>query len=620
MDPLSSIQNPCPGSIQGATPTHLFLTLINTLFAAQCRFNMADRYPEDHSKRIKDGDRFDFIVVGSGAAGSALANKLSENGRYDVLVLEAGGIPSTTSEIPSLLFSLQDTPEDWQYKTAPSPHNCLGFKDKTCVYPRGKLLGGSTSINAMLYVRGNRRDYDNWAKLGNPGWDYESVMKTFKSFENVDEGLLKGSTDYGREGYLDISRYESDEPIKESIKGAVQELGYKITNAEANLGYFDSLSIVKNGVRQNAGKSFLGKVKDRKNLFVSMNSQVTKVIIEGKVAEGVEVKIGDNILTIKAKKEVILSAGTIGSSQLLMLSGVGPQQHLKDLGIEVIEDLHVGENLQDHCIYPGFMFKLDNNAVNQHHPYHIIDELHKYFMYQKGDLAGISITNFMGFINTKNDSEYPNLQFHHVLEPQNDNYLLREIIRCAKFDDEVAKSKIEANKVAPTANFYPILLNPKSTGTILLNSKNPLDKPLINPNYFTDEYDEDINLLLEGIRFSEKILQTDSFKKLNPQLIDLKIPNCKAHKFQSDEHYKCALRNLGTTLYHPVGTCKMGPKSDPTSVVDPRLKVHGIQNLRVADASIMPKITSGNTMAPSIMIGFKAGDIILEDLNRKTEL
>ncbi|CAH0548920.1 unnamed protein product [Brassicogethes aeneus] len=617
MDPLSSIQNPCPGSIQGATPTHLFLTLINTLFAAQCRFNMADRYPEDHSKRIKDGDRFDFIVVGSGAAGSALANKLSENGRYDVLVLEAGGIPSTTSEIPSLLFSLQDTPEDWQYKTAPSPHNCLGFKDKTCVYPRGKLLGGSTSINAMLYVRGNRRDYDNWAKLGNPGWDYESVMKTFKSFENVDEGLLKGSTDYGREGYLDISRYESDEPIKESIKGAVQELGYKITNAEANLGYFDSLSIVKNGVRQNAGKSFLGKVKDRKNLFVSMNSQVTKVIIEGKVAKGVEVKIGDDILTIKAKKEVILSAGTIGSSQLLMLSGVGPKQHLKDLGIEVIEDLNVGENLQDHCIYPGFMIKLDNNAVN---PYHIIDELHKYFMYQKGDLAGISITNFMGFINTKNDSEYPNIQFHHELKPQNDNYLLGEITGCAKFDDEVAKSKIEANKLAPTANFYPILLNPKSTGTILLNSKNPLDKPLINPNYFTDEHDEDINLLLEGIRFSEKILQTDSFKKHNPQLVDLKIPNCKAHKFQSDEHYKCALRNLGTTLYHPVGTCKMGPKSDPTSVVDPRLKVHGIQNLRVADASIMPKITSGNTMAPSIMIGFKAGDIILEDLNRKTEL
>lgn len=342
---------------------------------------------------------------------------------------------------------------------------------------------------------------------------------------------------------------------------------------------------------------------------------MNKLVLKDKICKGVVVKIGSETKTILARKEVILSAGAINTPQILMLSGIGPKSHLEELGIDLVQDLKVGENLQDHLFYPGFMFKLHPKTVPQFHPLHAIDELYRYFMYRDGEMGTISLTNFLGFINTKKNSRYPNLELHHVFQGQNDRYLLPEMIRAGSYDDAIAAAQVEANKEAPTANFYPILLNPKSRGRITLKSNDPQDKPLIDLNLLDDKEDEEV--LLEGIRYSEKMLRTKNFSKHLPQIVDLDIPNCREFELQSDDYYKCAMRNLGTTLFHPVGTCKMGPHTDNASVVDSRLRVHGVGHLRVVDASIMPLITSGNTMAPSIMIGFKGGEMILEDSHHK---
>ncbi|RZC41635.1 glucose dehydrogenase [FAD, quinone] [Asbolus verrucosus] len=609
----SGIINHCPNSVSGVS-AHIFLTLINTLMSSKCQISSKEKYPVDSRTELKDHDEFDFIVLGAGSAGSVVANKLSENSNWKVLVIEAGQYPSPSTEIPSLLFSLQQGEDDWQFTTEPSDKACLGFKNKRCRWPRGKCLGGTSAINGMLYIRGNKRDYDQWAQDGNDGWDYESVLKYFIELEDLQAEQLKNSTKYGRGGFLPLSLYNSQQPIKEMLKESARVLGYPSLLEEDNLGYFESLQTVEKGIRANAGKVFLGKVKERSNLVVAMNSVVEKIIIDDtNTASGVVVAVGDKKLTIKARNEIIVSGGAIGSPQILMLSGIGPKQHLQSLGIDVIQDLKVGENLQDHEFYLGFYASIDETAVPAKD--NVIDELYRYFMYQEGAAAQIGITNLVGFINTRNDSNYPNIQLHHVLYEKNDKYLLPEILRVTGVIDEIAAIEMQTNQQSPTFNILPTILNPKSRGRILLKSKNPHDKPLIYPNYFEDP--EDVEIMLEGIKFAQKQLETEPLKQHNPQIVDLKIPGCENFEFKSDDYWRCALSRLGTTVYHPVGTCKMGPKADLAAVVDARLRVHGVKNLRVIDASIMPNIVSVNTNAPSMMIGNKGATMVMEDWGYK---
>ncbi|XP_057669067.1 glucose dehydrogenase [FAD, quinone]-like [Diorhabda carinulata] len=620
MDIGSSLVDTCPGNLQGISG-YLFISLINSLVQSKCKLGSREAYNEDYSSQIRDGDEFDFIVIGSGSAGSVVANKLSENDKWKVLVLEAGGYPSAVSDIPALLFYLQGTDEDWQYKTEPSKTSCLGFKNEQCSWPRGKVFGGSSVLNGMLYIKGNKRDYDHWAELGNTDWDWENVKQHFKKLENMQEENV--SDQYGREGLMKLSRVHADEPFVESLREAFTYLGYRNLQEEDPtnpLGTLEGFQCIDDGIRYNTAKAFLGKVKERPNLFTSLHSFVNKILIDPatKTAIGVEVKIGEKILKVKANKEIILSAGSINSPQILMLSGIGPKEHLENLNIKVFKDLPVGYNLEDHMLNIGTLVTFAPEAFNLKNNQ---DELYKYFMYQKGDLASVGILNFWNFFNTKNDSQYPNVQNHLVAFPLNDENFVEYVFSSFGEKEHILKSRVHAVKGRPSVVISNTLLNPKSKGRITLKSNDPQDKPLINSGYFTDENGEDLQTFLEAIRFVENLLETPPMKKFDPQIVKVDLPDCDQYEYRSDDYWRCSLRHLASTTYHPTGTCKMGPAGDKTAVVDPELRVHGIKNLRVADASIMPKIVSANTHAPAMMIGHKAGIMIKERwLNEKIEL
>ncbi|KAJ8917314.1 hypothetical protein NQ315_002332 [Exocentrus adspersus] len=617
MEPSPGIIDYCPENVQGAAG-HLFLTVINALMAAKCPLGSPQLYPEDYAPKLTDNQEFDFVIVGGGSSGSVLANRLTENEQWKVLVLEAGGYPSATSDTPGLLFSVQGTHEDYGYETEPAPTSCLGYRNRKCLMPRGKVLGGSSSINAMIYLRGSKRDYDRWAELGNPGWDWASVEPHFKAMELIQNPLSVNGTLYGTTGYQTVSFYDSGEPITEAIKRAGEELGYPTLQEEhpqKRLGYLQTPMTIESGVRMNAAKAFLGKVKDRKNLFVSVNSFVTKILVDKntKTATGVEVRIGNKTLSVLARKEVIVSGGAINSPQLLMVSGIGPKTHLESLGIEAVTDLPVGENFNDHVMFQGLYYKIDSGAVNLAPPFALLDEFYAYFTRRIGGLAGISITNLNGFVNTRNDSEHPNIQLlHAVLKPQ-EPYLIGEMVRSFAFDEEIAKSMFETAVGEVRGIVFPIVVNPKSRGRILLRSKDPTDKPLIHNGYLTDEKGEDAEQLLEAIRYMERLFQTEALSKYNPQFLELKTSGCAGLKFRSEEYWRCMIKHLSNSMYHPVGTCKMGPAGDGTAVVDPTLKVYGVRRLRVVDASVMPEIVSVNTNAAALMIGYKAGEMISKE-------
>uniref|UniRef100_A0A6P7FPQ9 Glucose dehydrogenase [FAD, quinone]-like n=1 Tax=Diabrotica virgifera virgifera TaxID=50390 RepID=A0A6P7FPQ9_DIAVI len=597
MDIGSLLQDTCPGNLQGMSG-YFFLTLLNSLLSSKCKLGNTNDYTEDYAPRLKDGDEFDFIVVGSGSAGAVVANKLSENPNWKVLVLEAGGYPSATSDIPALIFSGPQE-EDWQYRAEPSPLSCLGFRDGQCVWPRGKGLGGTSILNAMMYIKGNKRDYDTWEKLGNAGWGWDTVKEHFKKLENMQP---KGVSDqYGRDGYMSLNRYPSDHPIASELHEAYKKMELPLLNEENPtnpLGTLTAFQCIKDGIRFNTGRAFLGQVKSRSNLMTALHSFVQKVIInrKSKSATGVQVEVGEKIINVKVKKEVIVSGGSVNSPQLLMLSGVGPKHHLEKVNVNIIKDLPVGKHLEDHGLHFGFFVKFNPEIqlVNNQ-----IDTIYKYFAHQQGNLGSLMITNIMSFINTKNDSQFPNLQHHYFLFPMNDTLIASTFPPAIGLKDEILANINDAIKEKSVLAITSTILNPKSHGQILLKTNNAKDKPLIYPEYFSDQNDEDIRVMLESLRFLENLIETPPLKKYDPQIVQFNLPECEKFEFRSDDYWKCSIRYLTSSAFHPTGTCKMGPKDDGTAVVDSELRVFGINNLRVADASIMPNIVSANTHAPS---------------------
>jgi choline dehydrogenase-like flavoprotein len=530
---------------------------------------------------------FDYVVVGGGSAGCVIASRLSDDGKNSVCLLEAGSTDhSVLIRAPAGVVAMVPTRlNNYAYQTVPQP----GLNGRRGYQPRGKTLGGSSSINAMLYVRGHRSDYDHWAGLGNPGWAYDDVLPFFRRSEHNERFVADGF--HGVGGPLNVADLRSPSPLNQSFLRAAANHGVPRNddyNGAEQFGSFHYQVTQKNGERCSAANAYLTPHLGRTNLKVETGTLASRITFEGRRAVGVEFFKGGHMHAIRARCEVIVCGGTFGSPQLLMLSGIGPTGSLQRHGIPVLHALPgVGQNLQDHIDYvqtwlassstPTFGVSLPGIAR--------ITKAIFEWQRQRTGLITSTFAESGAFVRSQPNVAVPDLQL---------------IFAVAIVDDHARKMHLGHG-----FSCHVSVLRPKSRGTVDLGSPDPRAAPVIDPAFFS--HPDDMSPMLRGARLMSSILKDEALAPFRGQRMLYPVD------LDDDAQLEADIRQRSDTQYHPVGTCKMGPADDAGAVVDARLRVHGVGGLRVADASIMPTLVGGNTNAPTIMIGEKAAEMIRAD-------
>jgi choline dehydrogenase len=535
------------------------------------------------NERAQSIGSFDYVIVGAGTAGCALANRLSADARRRVLLLEAGGKDDYFwIRVPvGYLFTQNNPRTDWCFKTAPEP----GLNGRALNYPRGRVLGGCSSINGMIYMRGQARDYDQWRQLGNAGWGWDDVLPYFRKSEDQ----ARGADDmHGAGGEWRVEDMRLSWEILDAFRAAAAEIGIPPVDDfnrgdNEGCGYFQVNQ--RRGTRWNTAQAFLAPARGRPNLTVLTHAQAKRIRIEGRRAVGIEFWQGEALKFAAASAEVVLAAGAIGSPQLLQLSGLGPAALLAAHGIAVVHDLPgVGENLQDH-LQIRMAYKVKNTRTLNERANSLIGKAGMaldYFLFRRGPMT-MAPSQLGAFARSDGARETANLEYH--VQPLSLDRFGEPLHPFPAFTASVCN------------------LRPESRGQVRIQSADARAQPLIRPNYLATQGDR--RVVADAMRLTRRICAARALAPYEPEEFR---PGPAA---ESDEELARAAGDIGTTIFHPVGTCKMGP--DALAVVDERLRVRGVEGLRVVDASIMPTITSGNTNAPTLMIAEKGADMIAAD-------